>query len=742
MSRKRALKKRADFRKGGFVDRKKFQTGGTSVVKPTVSNFGRRSGTAQATPISITTQLAEPDIESKETVQIADRAATKAPEDVTATGITAARGTASQAGQQAPIQAAQMDAAQAGDLATTQAAQGQVTREATAEGPTLTERATAAERDTTQETQAQAQAQDLTVSQDAFVQQIVGTPVSVVETSEAEKNQREAVLGMPAPSAKEAQIINEFGFGASKNRVLRGAEAKEAASNRLIAEHGLDTQTANALVEDMGELVTNIDGIPQESLGAVASLPTEALVSSQMESLLAGMEDGKIPAFARPAVTAVEQKLAERGLSASSVGRDALFNAIIQSTLPIAQSNAQALQQRASQNLSNEQQALIQDRQIAADFMGKNAAFTQQMQLANLSNDQQTRLANLTAQNQAGAQNLSAAQQTELANLNALMNTNQLQAKLAQEMGIAQLSVDQQTAVRNASMVANIDFTKFNTAQQTELANSKFMQSMTMASFNASQQTAMQNATALASMDMATADQNTKLAITNAQNFLQMDMSNLSNAQQATLLDQQLQQQRLLSNQSAENASRQFNASSENQTNQFMAGLAQQIETFNTTQLNAMNQFNASETNRTSAINAQNNLQAQQFNSQLQQQITMFDEELDFKTDQWNAQNAQAVEQANVQWRRQANTINTAAQNEANKMSAQMSFNMTQAEQDFLWQKMRDEAGFTQMTAENKKERAMQVLSALYGNTELMDSKRGDLIQTTVARRLEAILGF
>jgi hypothetical protein len=107
-----------------------------------------------------------------------------------------------------------------------------------------------------------------------------------------------------------------------------------------------------------------------------------------------------------------------------------------------------------------------------------------------------------------------------------------------------------------------------------------------------------------------------------------------------------------------------------------------------------------------------------------------------------NAQNAQAVEQANVQWRRQANTINTAAQNEANKMSAQMSFNMTQAEQDFLWQKMRDEAGFAQMTGENKKERAMQVLSALFGNTELMDSKRNSYARDTVARRLEAILEF
>ena len=635
-----------------------------------------------------------------------------------------------------------MTAAQAGDLATTQAAQGQVTREAEAEGPELTERAVAAQRDAAQEQAALTQDPELQVRQDAFVQRVVGEQADVVQTTEAEKQSREATIGMPAPSGEEAQIINEFGFGSSKNRVLRGPEAKQAAAGRLVSEHGISQEVADNILEDVGELVTNVDGISQESLGAIASLPKEALVSSQMESLLAGMEEGKTPAWARPAVAAIEAKLAERGLSASSVGRDALFNSIIQSALPIAQSNAQALQQRAAQNLSNEQQALIQDRQVAADFLGKNAAFKQQMDIANLSNDQQMRLANLTAQNQAGSENLSASQQSEMAHLNSRMQSNLLQSKLAQEMGVAQLSVDQQTAMNNASMNANIDFTKYTTAQQNALANSKFMQSMTMADFSANQQSAMQNATTMASMDLATADQNTKLAITNAQSFLQMDMSNLSNSQQATIMDQQLLQQRLLSNQSAENASRQFNSASENQTNQFMSGLAQQIETFNATQLNSMNQFNTSETNRTAAINAQNDLDADKFNSQLQQQITMFDEELDFKASQWNAQNAQAVEQSNVQWRRQANTIDTAAQNEANKMASQMSFNMTQAEQDFLWQQMRDEAGFAQMTAENKKERAMQVLSALFGNTELMDSKRSSHARDTVARRLEAILEF
>ena len=682
---------------------------------------------------------------------------------------------------------AQMEATKVGEEVTTKAAQGEVTRVAEAEALTLSveqkrqlanlsalqanqgkpgvreltgaektelwnlqtkkegieaRKVQTAQRDTASEQDALVQDQTLEVGQDAFVQRVVGEQVDVVQTTPAEKNTREATLGMPAPSGTEAQIINEFGFGSSKNRVLRGPEAKAAAAGRLVSEHGVSQQVAESILQDVGELVTNIDGVSQESLGAIASLPKEALVSSQMESLLAGMEEGKTPLWARPAVALIEERLAERGLEASSVGRDALFNSIIQSALPIAQSNAQALQQRASQNLSNEQQALIQDRQVAADFLVKNAAFKQNMDLANLSNDQQMRLANLTAQNQAGSENLSAAQQTEFANLNSRLQSNLLQAKLAQEMGVAQLSVDQQTAMNNASLNANIDFTNYTTAQQNALANSKFMQTMTLTDFNARQQSAMQNATTIASMDLATADHNMKLSITNAQNFLQMDMANLSNEQQAVLVDQQLMQQRLLSNQSAENASKQFNATSINQTNQFMANLGQQLNIFNTTQLNAMNQFNTSEANRIAAINAQNDLDADKFNSQAQQQVNLFDADLAFKTDQWNAQNAQAVEQSNIAWRRKSNTMDTAAQNESNKMAAQFSFNMSMAEQNYMWQELRDKAAFAQQTSESTSERMMTVLSAIYGNAELMTYKKHSHARDTLAPKIERLLGL
>ena len=64
----------------------------------------------------------------------------------------------------------------------------------------------------------------------------------------------------------------------------------------------------------------------------------------------------------------------------------------------------------------------------------------------------------------------------------------------------------------------------------------------------------------MAQRNLAEADQNTKFGIQNAQAFLSMDMANLSNAQQATILKSQQSQQRLLSNQAAQNAAAQFNA--------------------------------------------------------------------------------------------------------------------------------------------------------------------------------------
>ncbi len=627
-------------------------------------------------------------------------------------------------GPEEPVEASTFEASQTGDGAAATAAQGEVSEKAQVkvDDATLTEKAKGAERDAAAEKQAEAEAEEFEISGDSYVSKTTGKVATVQQAIDAEAKTREAITGEPAPDGEAAKIMSMFEY----NQIGKRTISKENAIKKLKSQGLKDSEIAKRLADNPQLIADEMDDLPEDIKTTLSGLPQEALVSVQMESLMSGMEDGEIPAWARPALAKVEANLAKRGMSSSSVGRDALFNSIIQSAIPLAQSNAQAIQS-----------ATAQDKQIAADFLAKNAGFQQQMNLANLSNDQQMRLANLTAQNQASSDNLNAAQQTELANLNNRMQTNLLQANIAASMNQAQLTVDQQRAVQNASMVANVDMTRFNAAQQVELTNSKFMQTMVATKFSADQQAAMQNATALASLDMANLDKNTKIAAQNAQAFLQMDMANLSNAQQANILTAQNRQQAMLTDTAAQNAAKQFNAASEQQAAQFMANLGVQVEQYNSSANSAREQFNASEKNKMSAQQAGNDLQAQQFNVQMNANIQQFNEQQNFQRDQWNAANAQAIEQSNTQWRRQANTANTAAQNAANQQNAQFAFNLTAQEQTQLWQQLRDEANYIRQNFENEQSRKAQMIATAIGNeAAFKDSKDATSFINTVISQL------
>ena len=690
---------------------------------------------------------------------------------------------------------------------------------------------------------AQAKTIDDVLTGTYLVDEVEGEDVTVAATPDAERSERETILGEPAPPGVAAAINDTVGYTAAKQRPVKGKAAQGAAADMIAQTADLPPDIAAAVVQDPATVEAQIDTQPVEVQAAVAALPQEALVSSQMETLLGGMEDGEIPMWARPAVDAVNAGLARRGMSVSTVGRDSLFNAIIQSALPMAQSNAQALQQRAAQNLSNEQQANLQqatqqqqlrlqnlanrqtaesqtaqmsqqmkvmqsqfdqqavmttaeqqqqtrlanlqnqqqaavirsqneqqmamqnlgneqqlnmaelqidaaragadqsaenqekilEMQIAADFLAKNAGFKQQMELANLTNDQQMRLANLSSRNLAESERMSNDEKIELANLNKTMQTNQLQAQLAQQMGIAQLNVDQQSAIQNATTKANMDMAKFSAAQQVELANSKFMQTVAITNMNAEQQAIMQNATAMASMDLANLSTRERLAVQNAQNFLAMDMANMNNEQQANMMKAQQEQQRLLSDQAATNAAKQFNAASENQTEQFMASLAAQIEQSNVAQMNAMAQFNDSQTNAAAARDANRAADVEKFNTQLAAQIDQFNANQDFARNQWNAQNQAVVEQSNTQWRRNMNTANTAMQNQINAQNAQNAFAMSQTAQSFLWQELRDQADYDFRNSENEKNRIAQLVNTALASDP---SKYGGSISS-----IEALIG-
>ena len=730
------------------------------------------------------------------------------------------------------------------------AAKGEITEGSTAVATdaTLTERAGVAERDTAAEQAALAQEVGFDVSTKSMVDPVTGEKIQVAATPAAEAAQREAITDDTFTPMEAAQITETLGYEAVQNRPVKG-EAAQGAAVEMLAEVGdMPPAIAEAIVEDPAKVEAQLDKEPVEVRAAIAALPTEALMSSQMENLLGSLEENKVPVWARPAVDATNAMLAKRGLSSSTIGRDSLFNAIIQSALPIAENNANALQKRAAQNLDNQQQANLttakldmerrmnnlanqqtaasqtaqlsndmkklqssfkqeavittaqQEQQVrlqnlenrqrtaeqnnrnqqetmalnlgnqqqmelanleieaqvnsenmsaenqrrlaemnvAAEFLSKNAELKNSMDIANMSTEAQMKLANLQALNQASSDNLTAQQQTELANMEADLKTKLTQADIASSMGVAQLNADQQRAVVNAQTVANIDLAKFDAKQQAELVNSKFAQTMTLESFNAENTAILQNATSMASMDLTNADNRTKVSVTNAQNFLQMDLANLSNDQQASILKSQQEQQILLSDTAAANATAQFNAESTMQTDQFMATLGAQIDQYNATSIDSMSKFNIEQQNKVNAENAGNQLKADMANASLASETEQFNLNMANQRDQWNASNRQTIQQSDLTWRRNANTADTAAINDANRQNVQNAFNMSLQQQNQLWLELRDEATFANNNYENNQQRIVQLTTAAMA-ADTAYAAAGTTPAQSLAQTLESI---
>jgi len=473
---------------------------------------------------------------------------------------------------------------------------------------------------------AEGEVSDQAIAQAAGVERVA--PIEGAEVEIPEGALTERVVGKISDGAKATAAINA---GTSLSRITR--------AKKQLSRAGLSDTDIQEIGNDPEALEDRLADFSEEQRGIIEGLPEEALVSTQINGLLEGMENGEIPVWAKPAVAQVEQMLAQRGMSASTVGRDSLFNAIIQSAMPIAQSNAQAIQS-----------SVAQQRDIEARESEANAARVQQ------------------------------------------------------------------TALTNAQNVFQMDMAQFSSDQQIALSNSKFMQTVGLTEANNEQQAAIQDALLMSQANLAEADFNQKAQIQNAQAFLSMDMANLNNKQQANVLKAQQNQQRLLSNQSAQNAAAQFNAASENQTNQFMSSLNAQMNQYNASQANAMEQFNATQSNAAEARRVGREADIEKFNAQLITQVDQFNSQQDFARNQWNAQNAAAVEASNIQWRRQANTVNTAAQNQINMQNAQNAFGLSTQAMSFLWQELRDQADFDFRSYENEENRKAQIIATAMAN--------------------------
>ena len=408
---------------------------------------------------------------------------------------------------------------------------------------------------------------------------VTGADVSIKDDALADR----VVAQMSPEAVAQAAQIN----GLDVRRVTR---AKEELRKAGIAEN-----TITELGNDPATLESKLMNLTDKDRGLVAGLPEEALVSTQMNTLLTGIEQGTVPAWARPAVAQVDAILAQRGLEASTVGRDALLNTIIQSALPIAQENAKAIQS-----------SLSQERAIEAQTAIKEAEFRQQTALTNASNVFQLNLAQFSADQQRNLLNSKFLQTVSLAEASNDQQATIQNAVLLSQANLAQASIDQQRQINNSKAFLQMDFTNLTNEQQSRIIESQQKQ-QTLLSNQAAQNAARQ-------FNAASENQTNQFMAS-----LQADTEKFNTTQM--------------------NAIQQFNVT---QTNAAAARDAQRtfdLEKFNTSISNQIEQFNTALENNRREFNAKNSLAIAQSNAQWRRQIATAD------TAAINAAAEQAVKQ-------------------------------------------------------------------------------------------------
>ena len=569
--------------------------------------------------------------------------------------------------------------------------------------------------------------------------------VPTASSPSAEIQNRTAITGDAPTDGVEAVIQNTLGYQAAQRSEVKGTAKKGAAADMVAAIADLPKDVTAAIVEDPAVVEAKMDLQPVEVQAAVAALPTEALVSSQMESLIGGLEDGNIPAWARPAVAAMNQRMAQRGLSVSTVGRDALFNAIIQSALPMAQSNAQALQTRAAQNLSNEQQANIEqsrqdmqrrltnlaNQQTAESQTAKNAQamatlqsqFNQQAVLTTEQQQQQVRLQNLRnrqqeavidAQNQQAinAQELGNDQQMELANLQveaSRLKDNQAatnQERLAemqmaanflvknagfkQQMELANLSNEQQVVLANLTAQNQASRDNLNASQQTNLAN-----------LNATLQTNLLNAKIAENMGIAQLNVDQQTAIQNAMTVAKIDMAKFTDAQQVEIANSKFMQTMTLTDFNARQQTIMQDAANLAAMDMQEADLLTKISITNANNFLRMDLANLSNEQQANMLDSQQRQQqllsnqaaenaASQFNATSENQTNQFMANLAQNMEQFNVSQTNAMEQFNATETNRLAALDANNAAEADKLNAQLTsdiskFNANLDSQREMW---------------------------------------------------------
>ena len=372
--------------------------------------------------------------------------------------------------------------------------------------------------------------------------------------------------------------VNAASGTVSNNAQVTAAQQTGTAVSNIDAAQGTATQVEGAPTRTLegGELVNPVADAAKaaaftETITAAQADPSSrATVQGQLATLMTSFDNGNTPAWAAGAMRNVTAQMAARGIGSSSMAGQALIQAALESSLPIATADAQTYANFDLTNLNNRQARAMLSAQQRAEFMG--IEFDQAFQSRVRNSEKVSAVANMQ---------FNADQQIAIEN-----------AQLTGTMNIANLSNRQGIVMAEAASLSQIDITNLNNRQQAQVQNAKSFLDMDMSNLDNSQQAtlfkAQQNTSAL--LSDASAENAARQFNASSQNQTDQFFSNLSSSVS------------------------QFNATQKNAQSQFNAGQSTAVSKFNTEVQNQRQQFNA-----------QNSLVVNQSNAQWRRQVATAD---------------------------------------------------------------------------------------------------------------------
>ena len=408
-------------------------------------------------------------------------------------------------------------------------------------------------------------------------------PVADTTTTQATTTQAAAPTVTTAPQVTAATTTPVASTTAATGSVSKDAQVEaqtQSTTNvgQIESAQGTATQVGGAPTRTLegGELVDPVADASKaaaftETITAAQADPSSrATVQGQLATLMTSFDEGKTPAWAAGAMRNVTAQLAARGIGSSSMAGQALIQAALESSLPIATADAQTFATFEMTTLNNKQQRAMLSAQQRATFMGQE--FDQAFQ-------------------------------------SRVLNSNKIS-----EVANMQFTADQQIALENSQAVNTMALSNLSNRQAIIMAEASTMSQLETASLNNRQASAQQNAQSFLDMDMA----NT----TNAQQAVMFDAQSRI---QSMLTDTAAENASRQFNATSEQQTDQFYSNLKTTVSQFNATQANAQSQFNTGESNAISKFNTEIANQRDQFNAQNRLVIDQSNAQWRRNIATAD---------------------------------------------------------------------------------------------------------------------